>query len=160
MLLKRNDRGNVHRRNDCLADSLLQLLSDAGVLQKKYAVKERDDACRLNRDHLRRNVALPPQHRPQGTEFLQENVHSEPTILFFLKHFKSDIRKPLPPAGVRLIVHSVWSGRSSGVAVPPAESRICQSNDGDGAPLEMNLYNTTDGGISGLHFDPLFSVAL
>ena len=31
----------------------------------------------------------------------------------------------------------------------------CHGDGGD-APVELHLYNTTNGGMSGLHFDPMF----
>lgn len=148
-------RGEAHGRNDCLADSLLQSLSHAGVLPH-YSIQHRCEACRLNRQRLSQTVELPPEHRPKGAEFLQENIHSGPSILFFLEHFRSEMQQPVPPGGFAVIVHSVWSGNGGESMIPPSMSRVCQGDAICESVIQLNLYNTTDGGVSGLHFDPLF----
>ena len=145
-------RGLVHGENDCLADSLLQLLSHIGILPHLDSTA-REVACKLNRLNLRVHPDLEENHRPQGNEFLQENIHSEPTILFFMQHFRSQVVAPLPSSGIILFVHSVWCGNGM---IPPAETRVCANPEIADRPLEMHLYNVCHGGLSGLHFDPLF----
>ncbi len=150
--------GQVWGRNDCMADSL-QLLCHHGILPRFQDGDQpggiRDAACQANRSHLRRCLSIAAQHRPQGNEFLQENIHSEATIEFFMTHFANEKLRDLPLSGVLVVVHSVWNWQTD--LCPPSESRACVRNavatDG---PLVLHLYNTTYGGISGNHFDPLF----
>ena len=120
----------------------------------------------MNRERLKHDTeSLPQHHRPSGSEFLQENIHSEPTNFFFLEHFKEDVLKPLPLAGIVLFVHSVWSGDSDEHMIPPAQSWICRSPSPvvdlpivKRMALELHMYNITQGGISGLHVDPMSRV--
>ena len=57
---------------------------------------------------------------PMGIEFLRENFHREPMVLFFLQHFKTEVLKFLLHGGIALLVHSVWSVDSRAFLVPPA----------------------------------------
>ena len=49
-------KGEVWGQNDCLADSLLQLLVAHGVLDESISRDERREACRLNRCLLETSV--------------------------------------------------------------------------------------------------------
>ena len=61
----------------------------------------------------------------------------------------------MPDAGIVLAVHSAWSGPH----LPPATQTLLRKPTASDEPLQFNLYNPTYGGVTGLHFDPMFSVA-
>ena len=146
--------GNPWNQNDCLADSLLQLMVHHSLLCE-MSESERREGCAAAREALSTSEELLPQHRPQGTVFLQENIHSEPVVNFFLKFFEDRHRDPLPGAGIRIITHSVWNWDEQ--MCPPAITDILVADTTNPElRLEMHLYNTTHGGISGLHFDPMW----
>jgi hypothetical protein len=147
-------KGEVWGRNDCLAESLLQMLLHHGFLQDVDR-DDRNDACHSCRLFLRDNENIPLQHRPQEHEFLQEYIHSEEIVRFFLNFFPDKKQKDIPPAGIDLVVHSVWNSQEA--VVPPSSTRLLKTTDDETAmPVVFNLYNTTHGGISGMHFDPLW----
>jgi hypothetical protein len=134
-------KGEVHGQNECLADTLLQLLGYSGILPH-FDVAERRKACFANRCHLQQHAKLEDAHRPQGFEYLQENIHAEPTIEFLLDWFRGRLLQAMPSAGVTLFVHSVWCGNAM---VPTSTSRACVRDGGKGRPLAMHLYNTCSG---------------
>ena len=78
--------GEVWGRNDCCADSLLQLLIEHRVLARRRAPWERDDACLANRNAL---CSGPDALRPRlfnGTAarnaYLEVERHAGATIVF------------------------------------------------------------------------------
>jgi hypothetical protein len=90
--------GEVWDDSQCLADSLLQLLKEYGVLSGDISEAERKDACAENRRRLNGhgNHALRPRRRCAFTNadlgedaraYLQHDVHAEPTVEFFLEWF-------------------------------------------------------------------------
>ena len=149
--------GRVWGRNDCCADSLLQLLIVHGILPEDISEPERDAACEANRFALVHGVG---ENRPRDlrgrddpSAFLEHDRHAEPTVEFFMRWFNQRLLRELPDEGIELTVYS----RVDSPTLPPATRRICRrAGDGrDGLPLQVHLFNTTGSGISGFHYDPL-----
>jgi hypothetical protein len=87
-------KGEVWGRNDCLADSLLQLLVERGLLRRGVLKDrgERDQACFMNRRQLElsRDAALRPRTvdgREGRNLYLEWDRHAGPTVEFLLQHF-------------------------------------------------------------------------
>ena len=146
--------GNPWGQNDCLSDSLLQLMVHHSLLHP-LSECERRAACAAARDNLRNSLELSPQHRPQGSEFLQENIHSKPLVKFFFAFFPDRQQTRNLPSVIRVVTHSVWNWDEQ--MCPPATTDVFVTDTlNPQAPLEFHLYNTTHGGYSGLHFDPMW----
>ena len=150
--------GRVWGRNDCMADSLLQLLIAHGVLASDITEEERDTACEANRHELVHSTL--PQRRPRDLRgrddpgaFLEHDRHAEASIEFFLRWFAGRCVQELPDGGIELTVYS----RFDSDTLPAATTRICRRSGAGPAhlPLQLCLYNTTGGGISGFHYDLL-----
>ena len=80
--------GRVWGRNDCMADSLLQLLMAHGVLATDITDVERDAACEANRRELVHSDL--PNRRPRDLRgrddpraFLEHDRHAQATVDFF-----------------------------------------------------------------------------
>ena len=69
-------------------------------------------------------------------------------------HGKGLARGALPSTGVKIEVRSRFDSET----IVPAYNVVCRGTDSrPGAkPMEFLLYNTTNEGISGTHFDPIF----
>ena len=141
-----------------MADSLLQLLIAHGVLASDITEEERDTACEANRHELVHSTL--PQRRPRDLRgrddpgaFLEHDRHAEASIEFFLRWFAGRCVQELPDGGIELTVYS----RFDSDALPAATTRICRRSGAGPAhlPLQLCLYNTTGGGISGFHYDLL-----
>ena len=158
-------RGEVFRANQCLADSLLQLLMHLGFLSPSITMEARRVACAENRRQLTMGPAdLRPRNRDPFSSsdygedpraFLQHDIHAEVTIRFFMDWFaaRGQQLREIPPAGILLTVRS----RFDSDILPPDRMRICATDAaGDGGAAEFQLYNLTGEGISGTHYDPLF----
>lgn len=149
--------------NDCLADSLLQLLVRGGFLAE-CTWDERRMACAQNRRALVDGLEdLRPRQRdsftnadlgPDPRAYLQHDVHAASTVRFFMEWFGSrgKKRRELPAAGICLSVRS----RFDSAVLPLARSVICAGRDAVGEPVEFALYNSTGSGTSGYHYDPVF----
>ena len=157
--------GEVWGRNDCLADSLLQLLVAHGVLSQDIMAPERrlerNAACEASRRRLESslNAALRPSSvdgRSGVNQFLEHDRHAAATVEFFLEAFAAQIANGLPAGGIQLTVFS----RFDSVALPEASVRICAQRTGarPGAALQFAMFNWTGAGCSGYHYDPLFPV--
>ena len=163
--------GRVFEANNCLADSLLQLLVHHGVLSPEISEPERQKACTANREGLLASdsaLGLRPRKRDPFTAadlgeddgaYLQHDVHAVPTVRFFLEWFaaRGQVLRELPAAGIHLIVMS----RFDSPIAPMDELFICAglgSGDATG-PLTFALYNVTGEGISGSHYDPMVRMA-
>ena len=164
-------RGEIFRdangdpANQCLADSLLQLLIHHGLLSSDIGEGDRREACAENRRmFVASDGPLQPRDRdafsgqdagvnPQA--FLQHDVHAAPSVCFFMEWFRSrglSVRE-LPAAGIVLTVHS----RFDSADLPPDRHEICVGvGRGVGGVLLFDLYNSTGTGVSGAHYDPLF----
>ena len=150
--------GEAWGSNDCLADSLLQLLFENMVVllpsvSDEELRKVRRDACRENRLLLRASDGLHPcdtSGRPDPGAYLQHDRHAHATVQFFLNRF--GLGESLPRAGICLVVHS----RMDSDQIPPATRTICEGvSDLPGPPLRLHLFNWTGRGWSGFHYDPL-----
>ena len=161
--------GKIWRTNNCLSDSLLQLLMEFGVVHSSLDEEQRRAACLALREHLN---LLPEDsmERPRdrdvmsGTDlglkpdaFLQPDVHGASALRFFQRYFdeKGLLRTHLPPSGVRIVVRS----RFDSEFLTPAFTIVCRSHglSEKEKPWEFQLYNTTGTGISGTHFDPILN---
>jgi len=162
-----NGHGNVWGDNQCLADSLLQLLQREGVLVGNISDRERKEACAENRCRLiaHEDPDVRPRNRcaATGTDrgedpraYLQHDVHAEPTIWFFLEWFasKGKVLCDLPRGGIRLTVFSRFDSAIGGRSVVQVCGR--EGPTGREGVLRLNLYNLTGSGSSGFHYDPLF----
>jgi len=164
--------GLTFGENNCLADSLLQLLVRCGVLSSEITEVQREEACAANRSSLQRSdpaLGLRPRQRDAFTgedhgeddgAYLQHDVHAAPTVRFLIAWFRGrgQALRGLPASGIRLIVMS----RFDSEVAPRDEVRICEDEGaGEAAPpLTLALYNLTGDGISGSHYDPLFPIAV
>jgi hypothetical protein len=159
--------GRLWGRNNCLADSLLQLLvrhrviygdrPDHGLTDGK-----RKSVCNANRDRLCQSRALHPR-RESGERYidayLQHHVHAGPTIKYFLEyeHCQLRIRDGIPEAGVQLCVHTRFDGDLGGDESADSHTVLAGSSAGRaGGPLVMHLFCHTGEGFGGYHYDPLF----
>ncbi len=82
------DRGQTWGRNDCMADTLLQLLAFHGVFDA-ISLPERDEACALSRGHITASD-VPPRTSSRGAEptaFLEHDRHAAMTVAFLCEHF-------------------------------------------------------------------------
>jgi hypothetical protein len=148
---KRN--GQVWGENDCLADSLLQLLISSNVVPEGV---DRELACKQNRWNLERQPALVPRTRSGRKDLggmLQHHRHATATLHFFLDWFSCDLLS-FPVSGVRLSVHARYDGDvCSDVDV------YCEGvGEGAGGPLLFDVFNTTGADYAGFHYDPLVHV--
>jgi hypothetical protein len=158
--------GCLHGQNDCLADSLLQCLSVAGVLPKRLVgeqgVSERREACMSSRSHLRghENPALHPE---PWNAFLEEHTQGPHIVHHFLEHFQADIL--LIPVEVWIVTHSRFDAavQDHGIktSIPRAITRVPIVNVDPiqtGPRAELHVYNETGSGHRGLHFSPILHV--
>ena len=160
--------GKIWNSNNCLSDSLLQLLREAGFVDASVDADARKEACL----ELRRRLVDLPEDSPlrprcrdpmlntdlglDNEAFLQPDVHGQFILEFFMEHFhrKGLARGALPSTGVKIEVRSRFDSET----IVPAYNVVCRGTDSrPGAkPMEFLLYNTTNEGISGTHFDPIF----
>lgn len=160
-------QGQIWATNNCLSDSLLQLLREAGFVDLSVDAHQRREACWALREELK---SLPEgsSERPRKRDpmrsfdmgydpdaFLQPDVHGGYALCFFERYFREKglLCRGLPSVGVRISVHS----RFDSDAVTPAFTEVCRSPGlpETDKPLEFWLYNTTGDGIAGTHFDPI-----
>jgi hypothetical protein len=155
-------QGKVWHRNNCLADSLLQLLVHHRVIygdgdDLELSEPKREAVCSENRDRLclRNNGRLMPRWangRADPEAYLQHHVHAGPTIEFFLEQFVS--RTGVPDGGIELHVHTRFD-EDVGIAGILDKHSVCVRRP-DGVPLIMHVFCKTGGGLGGYHYDPLF----
>ena len=156
--------------NQCLADSLCQLLQRAGVLSNEISDRERVEACAENRRRLasHRDASVRPRDRCAATgadrgedplAYLQHDVHAEPTVWFLLDWFraKGKLLQELPRGGIRLTVFSRFDSVIGGRPVENICARDVAEVEGQ---LRLNLYCVSGSGPSGYHYDPLFGDAV
>ena len=154
--------------NQCMPDSMLQLLMRHGFLRSDISRLERDAACAENRRRLAEGpVELRPTERCPFTgarvpgesprAFLQHDVHAEPTVRFFMSWFaeRGQQVRELPTAGIQLVVRSRFDSET----LPPDRVLICVGDgSGEGGSACFEMYNVTGAGIVGTHYDPLFPI--
>ena len=155
--------GQVDGNNECCADSLLQLLMALSILPV-LDIPQRREACAACRRHLveHPDERLRPRRRDAfsgvdegacANAFLQHDVHGEAVIRFFLEYFRDRVLRQVPAGGLRLLVHSRFDSEH----IPPAAARLCQEDHASEDSLAGHLYNSTGDGISGYHYDQLFT---
>ena len=131
--------GKIWGENDCLADSLLQLLIFHGLVPEG---SDRKRACLDNRVRLESSPDLVPRNirgRLDFGGFLQHHRHAEATLDFFFERFASCMDL-LPAAGVRLLVHT----RSDDEEHPVDQLVVCEGRGrGPGPCLDFHLFNVT-----------------
>ena len=151
--------GQVWGENDCLADSLLQLLQLHEILSGDCADGSlsdaaRKDACVENRKALCGNRRLRPRRangQPDYGAFLQHDLHAAPTIEFFISRF--GVKRGVPSGGIDILVHTRSDAYVGGNI---ASRRVCEGlSHRVGPALELHLFNWTGQGFSGYHYDPL-----
>ena len=140
--------------NNCLADSLLQLLVHHGFLVDSITDDDRLTACAASRRALCGDPGLCPRDlrgRPAERAYLEHDRHAGPTIDFFMSWFHTSAVRPLPAAGLRLVVFTRFD--RGGVF---AETVLLAQPGAMGVPDVLHMYNSSGAGIWGFHYDPLF----
>jgi len=144
--------------NDCLADSLLQILLSLRVVVPEDSAGDiagqRRTACQAARQHLLQFPHLLPRDpygRPQWDEYLQHHRHAEALVRFFLQHFPAG-PAPVPRSGFTLVVHARYdTGR-----LPPDRMELrLPGAFAPGLPLQLHVFNWTGAGLDGYHYDAL-----
>ena len=151
--------------NQCLADSLLQLLIRGGFLSGDLQYEDRRAARAENRRLLVVNGGpLQPRDRDAFTgadngvnprAFLQHDIHAAATVRFFMQWFgdRGQVVRDLPAAGIVLTVRSRFDSED----LPADRHEICVGvGSAVGGAVLLDLYNVTGDGVSGTHYDPLF----
>ena len=91
--------------------------------------------------------------------FLQHDLHAAPSVRFFMQWFgdRGQVVRDLPAAGIVLTVRS----RFDSEVLPADRHEICVDvGSGMGGAALLDLYNLTGEGVSGTHYDPLFSTGI
>ena len=165
-LLELRGRGFQHKQgwtwleNNCLPDSLLQLLVLCGLVHNGLrsdgviTAEDRKEACQDVRSHFGTVMALMPRSSVDGQEdptaYMEHYRHADAIVKHFLARFPSE--RQLPAAGLMLHVHARYD-----TAASPADLMSISRCVGSapGLPLHLHLYCSTGAGISGYHYDPL-----
>ena len=145
MGLKRLGAATTH--NNCLIDSLLQLLRIHNLTEN---IVDRPKRCQDVREHLCSTTDTFPR-TPDGSKhpraFLEHSRHAAIIVEQLL-----DDRMVYRPS-LDLVVHARYDTRQS----PPDRMRLfggvdnpCRSGD-----IVLHLYNYTGNGTSGYHYEPL-----
>ena len=152
-------RGNPWEENNCLADSILQLLAWHSLLvgvggSAHLTDPERRLACQGNRDALCSNAALRPENVAGDFDRLanlQHQRHARPTVEYFLEKFCPGASAR--PRTILLVVHA----RYDSVEMPPDEYVVQVPSGSPGVPqLVLRIYAYSGDSLLGYHFDPLF----
>ena len=159
-------KGKVWGRNNCLPDSLLQLMQESGIIAR-CAERDRKEPCvavRAALTSLPEDSPLRPRRldaesgRVLGLDdgaFLQTHVHGEFILKFFLQYFEQRdmVLRQLPSTGVRINVLS----RCDSDAIPVEFTDVCQAEipNVDEERLDFKLFNRTGEGVSGYHYEPI-----
>ena len=146
--------------NNCLADSLLQLLHLHGFVRAsaegldEASAAEREAACNAARQHLLRSAGLMPRNAygtAQWDAYLQHHRHAKALFEFFLGRYPQGLRQ-VPPGGLVLVVHA----RYDTLQVPPDFVVLrAGSSRRQGCPMEIHVFNWTGAGLAGYHYDVL-----
>ena len=157
------DCGDGHN-NECLADSILQLLSFHGFVSATLLEcrAERRRACAQCRNHLVTHVNSqlhPIVRTANGCEdrsasddeharaFLQHDNHAETIIRFFLAQPYATGRA-MSPCGMKIRVYTRWD---SPTLDPDELARVIGRVGNSGDPVVLDLYNNTGNGYTGFH---------
>ena len=145
--------GQVWGENDCLLDSLLQLLIACGFLPQ-MELRLREKWCKECRVHFCGSEGLHPRSRTGMKDphaFLQHHLHANAAVAFFMS--KCGALKNLPACGLNLEVHARLPHLCDQV-------RLCVTEDDPEAIASVfNVYCKSGGGLSGYHYDPMFMVS-
>ena len=169
--------GQVYDRNQCCADSLLQLLARRGFVVASFwdNTFSRRRACEACRQHLihHSDPSLHPKERTStgavanvsdmdhDRAFLQHDVQGPEIIKFFVQTYPG--ARSLPAEGVIIRVYTRWDSPAL-----PAESNsviACRSaalagNENPAPTVLFEMYNSTGNGFTGYHYDPVFDLSL
>ena len=144
--------------NNCLADSLLQLLVAHSFVRGPVSDAESTGACRANREALSAQPLLRPRDL-HGSEsrraYLEHDRHAAPTVEFFAAWFADRWLRPMPPGGFELHVYTRFDSSTW--------HEVCVLSRPGGAPVgaphKLHMYNSSGRGVWGFHYDPVFLVA-
>ena len=146
--------------NDCLADSLLQLLQLHGLVLAgpegvgEASARERAEACSAARQHLLRSPSLMPRDPYGGAQwdaYLQHHRHAAALVDFFIERYPPGAAQ-IPPGGLVLVVHA----RYDTLLVPPDSVLLrARTSRGQSPPMELHVFNWTGTGLAGYHYDVL-----
>ena len=150
--------------NDCLVDSLLQVLDSGGVVRGatinallatgRLTTEERRKACLAARQHLIGMPSLVPRDpygQPRWDAYLQHHRHADALVSFLTTRFPAG-RSPLSSAGATLVVHA----RYDTLLVPAERLVVCDRPGGRRGPRpELHVFNWTGTGLQGYHYDAL-----
>jgi hypothetical protein len=144
--------GEVWGRNNCLADSLLQLLIKHGLIRQSV---DRRAACKANRVALESQPSLVPRRADGRLDlggYLQHHRHAEAIIRFFFDRFRCRAAD-LPAAGFVVYCHANYDDNDH----PPDQVLVCEGlGVRVGPPLHFHLFNWVGSGCDGYHYDPLW----
>ena len=169
--------GRVYDQNACLADSLLQVLVAKSILPLELlqdifdTIRRRRLVCASARQDLvnHADYRLHPRWRDNhgvevmgdGVEHdnadLEHEVHSEALVLFFLEFFQSEYS--MRPRGFKFVVYSRFDSEEIRPHDLAHTFGVEEDVPGRGAPIPIELYNNTGDGITGFHYDPVFTVS-
>ena len=149
--------GQPWGENNCLSDTMLQLLIHAGVLAKDIQLVERQYACAHARLVLCNNVSLTPKAEngvPDYTAFFEHARHADPILRILYAHFANRLGHiALPGAGLVMSIECRLD-------TPLAPADILHIGVGltetKGPAIDVKTFNWTGTGASGWHYDPLF----
>lgn len=163
--------GEVHQNNDCLTDSLLQLLVQHQILDGSNIRTRslRKKACRQCRQHLIRHsdAKLRPcvllsngakasvSQRTHDNAYLQHEIHGPAILRFFLSHHSRT------KYGCSLSQLSIKAyTRYTSELVPPATAALLlepnSTTSAEAEGITLYLYCHTGNDLTGNHYDPMW----
>jgi hypothetical protein len=144
--------GEIWGKNNCLADSILQLLIKHGLVASEV---DRKAACWANRVAIENKAELVPRRQNGSVWFggyLQHHRHAEAIIRFFFDRFRCRAAD-LPAAGFVVYCHANYDDNDH----PPDQVLVCEGlGVRVGPPLHFHLFNWVGSGCDGYHYDPLW----
>ena len=142
--------------NNCLIDSLIIVLDTAGFINEPT---DRKAVCGDIRTLLIKDPALHPA-APDGRRdkhaFLEHSRHARTIITELMRRFWV---QPFPTQGFELRVHARYDTEQSPadtVLVVPVAFGVEMVPSGE-SPIPLNLFNWTNNGLLGYHYDALES---
>ena len=76
---------------------------------------------------------------------------------YFLEYFHSEYS--IRPRGFKVVVYNRFDSEETDPHILAHTFGVGQNVPGIGAPVVLELYNNTGGGITGYHYDPVFTLA-
>ena len=147
----------THGRNDCLIDSLLLALCNAGLVLPALTISARSSICAAVRRHLVREHGV-----PDCNGYLEHDKHV-PAIFEFLRAQQTDIWVDAATIGtveLTVIVFDRFNGRrvsdSNGVEDELAPSEplcIAARQEGEPSHVQVQLYCCTHRDGAGWHYE-------